>query len=280
MKSITLFFETSAGKRIKNLIIGLGASIVLLGALFKLQHWKFASEMLIIGMCTEAFIFALLGILPPHKDYYWERYYPDLDENPHVEAYRKGIKFQPTPVAGIDTKKGASASGALDKMLDEAELNPANLRKLSENFQRFGQTVNQIKDISEAHTATNEYTNSAREAASALGAMSGTFANASATMVAFNNAAEDTTRFHQQVQVLSKNLGALNQIYEVELRDANNHLKAMNRFYSNLVTASDAMAASADDAAKAKEQIGALAGNLTRLNQIYGNMLNAMQGRA
>ena len=76
MNRIVLFFETERGKRLKNLIIGVGASVVLLGALFKLQHWEFASELLIIGMCTEAFIFALLGILPPHKDYYWELIVP------------------------------------------------------------------------------------------------------------------------------------------------------------------------------------------------------------
>jgi gliding motility-associated protein GldL len=74
-------------------------------------------------------------------------------------------------------------------------------------------------------------------------------------------------------------LGSLNQIYEVELQDANNHLKAMNKFYSNLVNASDAMQSSADDANKAKEQIGLLAKNLGTLNQVYGNMLTAMQGR-
>jgi gliding motility-associated protein GldL len=78
MKSISLFFETSTGKYIKNLIIGVGAAVVLVGALAKLQHWPWAGTSLDYGMCTEAFIFALLGILPPHKDYYWEKFYPGL----------------------------------------------------------------------------------------------------------------------------------------------------------------------------------------------------------
>ncbi|RYF85820.1 MAG: gliding motility protein GldL, partial [Chitinophagaceae bacterium] len=148
-----------------------------------------------------------------------------------------------------------------------------------QNFQRFGQVVDQVKDISDVTAATNEYSKSARSAATALTEMSGTFQGASTTMNAFNNAAEDTTKFHQQVQVLSKNLGSLNQIYEVELQDAHNHLKAMNKFYSNLVNASDAMASSAQDAVATKEQIALLSKNLTTLNQIYGNMLSAMQGR-
>ncbi|MGN6475733.1 MAG: gliding motility protein GldL [Flavipsychrobacter sp.] len=272
MNAVMLFFETKQGKYVKNLIIGFGASVVLMGALFKIQHWPGAGPMLTAGMLTEAFIFALLGLLPPHKDYYWERFYPNIDENPHVEAYKKGTKF--------DSAAGKISPGAsLDKMMEDAQITPANIRKLGENFQRFGVVVEQIKDISDVTSATSEYSQSAREAASALGEMKNTFIGASNTMASFNNAADDTARFHEQVVVLSRNLGSLNQIYEVELQDANNHLKAMNKFYSNLVSASDAMASSATDAVAAKEQIALLSKNLTTLNSIYGNMLAAMQGR-
>ena len=271
MNALSLFAETKFGKYIKNLIIGLGASVVLLGALFKIQHWNGAGIMLTAGMITEAVIFAMLGILPPHKDYYWERYYPNIDESPEVEAYKKGIKHQPGP-------KGFS-SKSLDQMLEDAQITPANLSRLNENFRRFGQTVDQIKEMSDVTASTKQYSESAREAAAALGEMKTTFVGATQTMASFNNAAEDTTKFHEQVTVLSKNLGTLNQIYEVELSDANNHLKAMNKFYSNLVSASDAMATSATDAIAAKDQMAQLAKNLTTLNGIYGNMLSAMQGR-
>jgi len=280
MKSIALFFESPSGKYIKNFIIGLGAAVVLLGALFKIQHWEGASIMLTAGMLTEAFIFTLLGLLPPHKDYYWERYYPNLDENPHIEAYRTGKKFQPSlALVGDSGKSQQNVTASLDKMLEDAQINPANLRRLNENFQRFGQTVDQVRDLAEVTTATNTYSQAARETAEALGQMKGTFQGAAQTMQVFNNAAQDTANFHEQVQVLSRNLGSLNQIYEVELQDANNHLKAMNKFYGTLVSASDAMATSAQDAQAAKEQMGKLAQNLGQLNQVYGNMLSAMQGR-
>ena len=280
MNSIALFFETKAGKYLKNFIIGLGAAVVLIGALAKIQHWPIANFMLPIGMITEAFIFTLLGILPPHKDYYWERYYPNLDENPHVEAYRKGVKFQvPAMAIGAGGGGNTSATASLDKMLEEAQINPANLRRLNENFNRFGQTVEQMKDITDVTAATGAYTTAARETATALGQMKTTFQGATETMGVFNNASADAAKFHQQVTVLTQNLGSLNQIYEVELQDANNHLKAMNKFYSTLLNASDSMAASAEDAKAAREQIGALARNLTNLNSIYGNMLAAMQGR-
>ncbi len=237
MGSISLFFETKQGKYIKNMIIGVGAGVVLLGALFKINHWEGATMMLTIGMVTEAFIFCLLGILPPHKDYYWERYYPNLDENPHVEAYKTGIKFKP-PTTSIGGASNTSATLSLDKMMEEANINTPNLKRLNENFQRFGQTVEQMKDITDVTAATGSYSQSARDAATALGQMKDTF------------------------------LGA-----------ANNHLKAMNKFYGNLVNASDAMASSANDAVAAKEQIAILSKNLASLNNIYGNMLSAMQGR-
>ncbi|MFX5611073.1 hypothetical protein ABTD85_21840, partial [Acinetobacter baumannii] len=80
-------------------------------------------------------------------------------------------------------------------------------------------------------------------------------------------------------QGLTKNLSSLNTIYELELQESNNHLKSLNQFYGKLAQASAAMTSSAEDAVRAKEQIAALANNLGKLNQIYGNMITAMQGR-
>jgi gliding motility-associated protein GldL len=109
--------------------------------------------------------------------------------------------------------------------------------------------------------------------------MKNAYQGATATITHFNHAADSTKQFHEQVQVLTKNLGSLNAIYELELQDTNNHLKAMNTFYSNLAEASQTMKGSVDDAKKAHEQIAKLAGNLSSLNTVYGNMLSAMQGR-
>ena len=78
---------------------------------------------------------------------------------------------------------------------------------------------------------------------------------------------------------MTKNLSSLNTIYELELQDTNNHLKVMNKFYGNLAQASESLMGSVDDAKKAHDQISTLAKNLGTLNNIYGNMINAMQGR-
>ena len=81
------------------------------------------------------------------------------------------------------------------------------------------------------------------------------------------------------MQGLNKNLTSLNTIYELELQESNNHLKALNQFYGKLSQASAAMTGTADDALKAKAEIAALANNLGKLNQVYGSMLTAMQGK-
>lgn len=276
-----MFFETSRGKYIKNVIIGIGASIVMIGALFKLEHKPGASVMLTIGLMTEAFIFLILGILPPPKEYYWERYYPNLDENPVVEGYKKGVKFVPPsePLGAAGGGSGSGASTALDKLLDDSGLREEYFKTLKTNFDKFGTTVAQMKDVTDVTAATGEFSQSAREAADSLSQMKQTFSGAIGTMQSFNDASEDTSKFHAQVQVLSKNLGSLNQLYEVELQDANSHLKSLNKFYGTLANASESMADTAQDAEAVKGQIASLNKNLTSLNSIYGNMLSAMQGR-
>jgi gliding motility-associated protein GldL len=165
-------------------------------------------------------------------------------------------------------------------MLKEADITPANLGRLSENFRKLGTTVDQMSDISDVVAATGDYTAKTKEASHALTQMKDAYIGAAGSIHHLNTAAEGTKQFHEQVQVLTKNLSSLNTIYELELQDTNNHLKAMNQFYTNLVQASEAMEGSVGDAKKAHDQIALLANNLGRLNQIYGNMLSAMQGRA
>lgn len=240
-----------------NILVCVGAAIVIFGAWQKITHQRLADFFLTVGLLTEAIIFLAYAFLPP----------PGNEMAALAEALPK------------ITPSGNPALDKLDKMMNEADITPANLKKLSEGFQKFGTTVGQMKDVTDVVAATSDYTNKTKEAANALGQMKDAYAKSAATMSSFNDASESTKQFHGQVQVLTKNLTSLNTIYELELQDTNNHLKAMNNFYSNLVQASQAMQGSVDDAKKTQEQISLLAKNLGNLNQVYGNMLSAMQGR-
>lgn len=262
------FFESPTFKYLKNLILGTGASIVMIGALFKILHWEGADIMLQIGMFTEAFIFLFMGILPPHKDYYWEKIYPGLDLAPDVE-YKKKTGLAKGEAKGTVTQQ-------LDKMLEEAKVEKELISRLGTNLQRFGENLEKLNDVTDAGAATQDYSRNAREAAVALSEMRQAYSEATVAVSELARVSEDTKEYHEQVQKVSKNLSALNAIYEVELQDTSNHIKAMNQFYGSLTRAVSNLNDSVDDTEKYKVQIGQLSSNLTKLNSVYGNMLAAM----
>jgi gliding motility-associated protein GldL len=232
--------------------VSIAAAVVIFGALQKILHTPIADLFLKIGLYTEAAIFFMYGVIYIKA--------PIIPDHAHAAP-----------------SKSLNPMEAMDKMMKDADITPANLKKLSEGFQKLGTTVANISDVSDVVKSTSDFGAKTKEATTAIGSMSAAFAASATTMGTFNNAAESAKGFHEQVQGLTKNLGSLNTIYELELKESNNHLKALNTFYGKLAEASSAMTNSVEDANKVKDQISALAGNLSKLNAVYGNMLSAMQ---
>jgi len=241
--------------RILNIGVSAAAVPVLYGALQKILHAPNADFWLKAGLLTECVIFGAYALL---------------------------YVVSPPPEAAIPVEAkvmGDSPLKNMDKMLMEADITPTSLKKLGEGFNKLGTSVSGISDVSDVIKSTTDFGAKTKEATAAIGSMATAFNASTATMTSFNSASESAKGFHEQVQVLTKNLGSLNTIYELELKESNNHLKALNNFYGQMAQASQTMMASVDDAQKAKEQIGVLANNLGKLNSVYGNMLSAMQGR-
>ncbi len=275
-----LFFKTAKGQVVLNFLFSFFAAVVIFAAMMKILHWNGADYAIMVGLISEAIVFLVMAFLvPPPEEPHWQRYFPNINEHPDVEKARTG-KFEVTPLTLPGGGGGNPALTKMEDMLREADITPANLGRLGENFKKLGSTVDKMSDLTDVVSATGDYTAKTKEAATALGQMKDAYVGAANSIQHFNAAADGTKQFHEQVQVLTKNLGSLNTIYELELQDTNNHLKAMNQFYSNLVNASAAMEGSVGDAKKAHDQIAMLATNLGKLNNIYGNMLSAMQGRA
>lgn len=264
MRKLAIFFESEKGKRVKNLIIGLGAAVVMMGALFKLESWPGASAMLIIGLSVEAFIFALQGILPPHKDYYWEKIYPDLNISPEVEGESETPAFK------------GSITEQLDEMLENANVESKLIERLGHNLGKLGENVERLAEVGEVSLATNEYAAKAKEATKALSQMKEAYASATEAIKALGSGVGDAQNFHTQMQMMTKNLASLNAIYETELQDASSHLASINKFYGSLAEATQSLTDTVGDAKVYKEQMGILARNLSSLNTVYGNMLSAM----
>lgn len=236
---------------IVNAVVCVGAAVVIFGAWAKILHKPFADIMLTIGLMTEAFIFIVYAFLPPAPSHA-----PEID---------------------VKGKTGNPALDSIDDMLHKAAITPTNLQKLSAGFQRLGDTVDNMKEIGDVVKSTGDFSANTKSAADAMLSVKDTMNKTAGSLASFNQASEGSQQFHIQVQTLTKNLSSLNAVYELELQDTNNHLKAMNSFFGNLSAVSESMKGSISDAQRAKDQIEVLAKNLTSLNAVYGNMLNAMQ---
>ena len=177
-------------------MIGVGAAFVLAGALFKLESWEGASEMLILGMGIEIFIFLMLGILGPDPDYYWDKLYPGLADY-------------------------------------QAKLTPLGAGGAQLNLQEFQPLHGDVVERQ-------------------LGGML------------------------TELQGMSKSMGALKSLQEVDFSGTHEQIKSMSNFYTKMNEAMNDMAKSAEDVKAYKDQMAALNKNLGSLNTVYGNMLSAM----
>lgn len=241
--------------------VSFGAALVIWGALRKITHAPDADTWLFVGLTTETIIFAVYGIL--------YTIYPPIKEASHDE--------EQFVIAGEKARKGFAA---MDKMLVEADITPDTMRRLGEGFKQLNSTVGGMNNINDSISATSDFAAKTREVTGTLDKVKDAYVSAAGSVGAFNAATEGARTFHEQIQVLTKNLSSLNTIYELELQESNNHLKALNAFYGKLSETSASMLNSAEDAKRVQDQIGHLASNLGRLNNIYGNMLTAMQGRS
>ena len=247
-------------------IYGLGAAVVIVGALFKIEHWNGADIMLIVGLGTEALIFALSAFQPAPHDFDWALVYPELADG---EAN-----------AALPESNGKGLTMKLDDMLKNANVTPEALSSLGAGLNRLSTTTSQMSQLGEATNATDDYTKKVRAAAQSLDGINKAYANTVDAISAMSNATSDAKEYHMQVQNVTKNLGALNAVYEMELQDANTHLKSMNQFYGTLGKAMENMTNAGKETENFQKQVTDLTGNLSSLNRVYGNMLNAMRAGA
>lgn len=268
-------------------LYGFGAAVVIVGALFKIQHWPGASPMLIIGLGTEAVIFAFSAFEPIHEDLDWTLVYPELagmsEEDKRKELDEKGEE--------------TSLTQQLDKMLEEAKIGPELLESLGAGMRGLSESVTKIGDIADASVASKDFTDNITKAtnnvdqlsqayqrandsvSSSVDQLAGAYSRASKTLESFASANEESANYNEQLGKVSKNLSALNAAYELQLQGSNDHLKATNSLYEGIQTVLTNLNDSMDDTRRYRSEISSLATNLEALNTVYGNMLTAMNVR-
>jgi len=255
------------GKKWKNFmakLYGWGASVVILGALFKIQHWTGAGVMLTIGLTTEAVIFFFSAFEKPHEEPDWSLVYPELAGMTPEEKEGK--------ITGTATEE-------LDKMLEEAKIGPELLQSLGAGLQNLSDSTSKLSDISDAAVATNDYAKSMKNASASVDELSKAYTKATSEITSLDLSAGDGQTFGKQLQEVSQKLSSLNAVYELQLQGSNDFLKSQSKLHSGITDLLENLNASVSDTKKFKEEVGALAENLSALNTVYGNMLTAMGGK-
>jgi gliding motility-associated protein GldL len=237
--------KSSSFKYAKNFIIGVGAAVVMIGALGKIRSTSWGDFMITVGLSTEAFIFLMLGLIPPEKDYYWEKLYPGLE--------RYNSKISPLAAGELDKDQrplnGAKVEGQLGGMLSELQImakSMSSLKALQEVD--FSQTSDQIKSMGNFYERMNQ------------------------AMMELSNSVEESKAYRGHISALNQNIQGVNQMYQGVLA-AKDHLNSMNNALAELGN-------SAGDARAYNDQLAALNKNLRSLNNVYGNVLTAMTGGA
>lgn len=210
------------GKRFKNFtfkLYGLGAAVVIMGALFKILHLKFADEMLILGLTTEAVIFAISAFEAQPKDYDWSLVYPELE-------------YEPVADNKSNRKVRGTVTQELDRMLEEAKIGPELLDSLSAGMRKLSETAASLNTATDAAGASAAYSQQLSAAAKNMEALNALYAvqleNTTSqvdiqntVMEKLSASAQNTEALAGEVNKLSQNLSQLNSVY-------GNMLAAMN----------------------------------------------------
>jgi gliding motility-associated protein GldL len=198
-------------KKAMNFAYGMGAAVVIIGALFKITHFELGmltgTLMLSIGLLTEAFIFALSAFEPVEHDLDWSLVYPELAGG---VAKKKEVKENPTEAQGLLSQK-------LDNMLKEAKVDGALMASLGNSIKNFEAAAKGISPTVDAMASTKKYSEELVAAATHMESLNASYklqlASSEKHAQATSEIAEHNIKLKDQMQSLASNLSSLNNVY-------------------------------------------------------------------
>lgn len=284
MMSIAELTQSKGYKNFMKYVYGWGASIVLVGALFKIQHYPGASVMLVIGLLTEALIFFFSAFEPLAEELDWTLVFPqlagleDMDEEPSAEKpSRKFDRVQeasipvatggtPIPVGGGAPVAGgvvyvgggsASALAKFDEMIEKAEITPGMFEKLGKGLANLNKTIDQMGATVDASVATKDFVEKVKTATDSVSALGDTY--------------------KKSTEALSASVGVLSESYAnsaQSFNQANSQVaEAYSQFANKLVGELNSVG---DLGAEYAQKLGGLNNNLSALNSVYELQLQNM----
>lgn len=269
-------------KRAVGVVYSAGASVVIIGALFKILHWPGASYVLMVGMFTEAFLFAIGIADKPMPEYHWDHVFPALTGNDASPMNLNGL-------SSVNGMVGAPASaGSLPTNIPTGTLSDSEAKQLTDSIKHMSETAAQLANISRVAGLTDSYASNlqkASEAAASFAEKQSKLDNATDSLldsyqgIASNmSEAKDQTRsFADSAMGLSKSLSSINTAYELQLKGVQGQAEAINNMNGDLQKLQNVVRDAANNMDAYRQVTDQLSKNIASLNDVYGNMLNAIK---
>lgn len=288
-KGFMKWYFSPQGKKVVGCVYSLGAAIVIVGALFKILHWPGASIMLMIGMFTEALLFSIGVLDDPHPDLHWNHVFPALTQDDPDPLYNHigagaGVGGNGAPVSGNQP----AASPGVNPLKDE------DVKAMQDGLKSISEAAKQIAGISKVAGLTDSFAQNLELAGNAAAQFASKQQNldaaSNALLAAYNGITENmaavqanTKQYVDKAETINKNLGAINSVYEIQLKNVQSQAEAVEQQTAKIAAVANdldkvqkAMTVSAKDAEKYQDETAKLAQKVVDLNAIYGNMLNAI----
>lgn len=265
-------------KKFMNMATGFGAAIVIIGAMFKIQHWPGASIALIGGLSVEAALFLMGAFEEPHMDIDWTLVYPELNTwGSHDEDGEEAETFDAEDSAVMkEMDSGDPVSQKLDRLLQDANIGSDLIESLGKGMRNLSESAGNISTLSDVAPATDKFVSSIENASSNVDTLSQNYLKANQAIEGLVATKEEGSAYAEELQKLSKNLSDLNGVYEMQLTSTGEQMKVSADANEKIAALLQNLSDSVEDTKRYKEQVAELGNNLEQLNTVYGNMLSAM----
>lgn len=298
------WLASNKGKRFFNIFYSCGASIVIVGALFKINHWKFGTEILVVGMVTEAIIFLISAFDLPAREYKWDRVFPGLnrkneeDENEDTSLQPEIIAAQASQIRPAVMSTARPSSRSMSNSASEPNTATTNAPNgNASTVSASGGTlisgnINVVEgvesiDVTEVKEASEKYAEQLTKMTSNLenfATVTESLTKVSDTLLnSFKSVTENsdgiglnTQGYVTQMENLNRNIAGLNTIYEIQLKGVSGQINTIEQINAGLDRIRNLYAGSLVDSSVFKAETEKMAKQLADLNQVYSRLLQAM----
>lgn len=294
---VEMFLSSEKGKRVLNFCYSWGASIVIIGALFKLLHLPYANQILFVAMITEAAVFFISAFERPNDEYHWEDVFPVLrSKNPlDRPAFGNGNEQAATNggmqlggavinMSGNGNPASAGAHAAASLGLDVTEEDAKNL---SDSIKKLSGAAEQISKMAELTEATQKYLeqlSSMSEQMERFTQITTSLTNASGTLLdAYQHISDNSDGisrnsrgYVEQMEALNRNISGLNTVYESQLKSISMQIDQIEQINAGLNRIKDMYNGSVVDSSVFRSETEKMTQQLSQLNQVYSRLLQAM----